>query len=143
MINKFRDIYPSNRINGLGFRFVNQIDLKPPRKPLNWKGLIKPELTSVLDSFVVDTNNISRSLQFLEFNEEDHRLRFQFGLFNSEYPNLISKKEFLLDYDCVTIGELSVNDITKITKQFHEIIYDLFEASIDEGLKELMIDDGE
>ena len=64
-------------------------------------------------------------------------------MFNSEYPNVISKKEFLLDYDCVTIGELSVNQIINTTKKFHEIIYDLFEASIDEELKELMRDDGE
>jgi uncharacterized protein (TIGR04255 family) len=141
IIKEFGKNYPLNRINSMGLRFINQIDLKPPKKPLNWKTYIKPELTSVLDKFVVDTTNISRSLQFLEFNEEDYRLRFQFGMFNSEYPNVISKKEFLLDYDCVTVGELSFNDILSTAGKFHEIIYDLYEASIDDELRELMKDE--
>lgn len=142
IINLFAKSYPLNKINRLGLRFINQIDIRPPKNPLKWENLIKPELTSVLDNFVTDnTANISRSLQFLEFNENDHILRFQFGMFNSEYPNVISKKEFLLDYDCVSVGGLSFNDIQSTTKKFHEIIYKLYEDSIEEDLREMMRDE--
>jgi len=141
VVDKFGKNYPLDNINRLGLRFVNQIDIKPPKKPFDWESLIKTDLTSVLDSFVAKSNNISRSIQFLEFNEEDHILRFQFGMFNSEYPNVVSQKEFLLDYDCVTIGELSFNDIINTAVDFHKIRYEMCESSIDHGLREMMRDD--
>ena len=143
IIDKVGSHYSLENINRLGLRYINQIDIKPPKKPLNWTGLIKKELTCLSDNFINDKNNISRSMQFLEMNGEDYRLRFQFGMYNSEYPNIISKKEFVLDYDCVTITSIGLGDVVNTTKNFHEIIYNWYEMSIDDKLRGMMSDEEE
>ena len=144
---KFEESYPLEKINSIGLRYINQIDITPPKKPLNWKNLINSDLTCVPDNFLKNgglcKDNMSRSMHFLEMSEEDYRLRFQFGMFNSEYPNSISKKEFVLDYDCITIGEISPNDTLAITKKFNNIIYNWFEMSIGSELKDMMKDEGD
>jgi len=55
-----------------------------------------------------------------------------------EYPNPIARKEFILDYDCYVMDEISAAEIPKLVKVLHEDAKDLFERSILDGLREKM-----
>jgi len=66
----------------------------------------------------------------LEFNTPDYFIRFQYGWFNSEYPNPIARKEFLLDYDCSSTNEKNFSSglISQIDI-FHDAIKEIFKNS--------------
>ncbi len=77
-------------------------------------------------------------MHYLELKEEGYNLKFQFGLFNSEYPNPISRKEFVLDYDCSTNEETDILEIFDKAKEFNKKIHEWFEKSIQDGLRDIM-----
>lgn len=70
-------------------------------------------------------------------NYDDYTMNFNFGLFNSEFPAKISRKEFALDYDCYT--ELfEPEDIDDYLIKFNSEIKNMFERSIKNGLRKHM-----
>lgn len=119
----FIDLYNIKIINRLGLRYINQIKLETGN-PLSWDNFINQYLFSISKNFVKekDRDNISRSMHFLEVNDEEYKLRFQFGMHNSEYPNPISRKEFILDYDCISKEEMEVEEVPNKVKMFNTII---------------------
>jgi len=130
-------LYPVKIANRIGLRYINQVYLDSG-DPLDWTNLINPILVSISEQFVESKDTIMRSMHFLEVGEEDYSLKFQFGLFNSECPGYINRKEFVLDYDCASRGEIDISQVLDTTKQFHKIIYDWFEKSIEDGLRQKM-----
>jgi uncharacterized protein (TIGR04255 family) len=69
---------------------------------------------------------------------DNHKVLFNFGVFNSEFPNTISKKEFILDYDCVSEDERSVETVLPVFTDFNNIVWDLFEKSIGDDLRGIL-----
>ena len=136
---KFIDLYNIKIINRLGLRYINQIKLETGN-PLNWDNFINQNLFSISKNFVKENyrNNISRSMHLLEINKEEYKLRFQFGMHNSEYPSPISRKEFILDYDCMSKEEMEIGEVPNKVKMFNAIIYEWFELSIMNDLREEM-----
>jgi uncharacterized protein (TIGR04255 family) len=61
-------------------------------------------------------------------------MRFQYGLFNSEYPNPIAKREFALDYDCFLQSEMAFSEVPGYLTKFHDEIEKLFRESVTEEL---------
>ncbi len=140
IISIFFEIYPVKISKRIGLRYVNQIKL-PEGDPLDWNGLINESLFDVTNRFIDEKDNLRRSMHSLEIKENEHNLRFQFGSFNSEYPNTIARKEFVLDYDCYTVEETDITDVSIKAKEFHEIISKWFEKSILDGLRDKMKSD--
>lgn len=138
--NEFFNLTNPKRI---GLRYINQIKL-PTGSPFDWDGLINENLFSAAKNFIVHKENLLRNLQFIEMREEKYRLKFQFGFFNSEYPNAIARREFVLDYDCFSSEEVEASEITLKAKLFNEAINSWFEQSISDGLRKIMgvIDSG-
>ena len=90
-------------------------------------------------NFISDKEDMSRHITLIELNKEDYRLRFQYGIANSLYPSKIIRKEFVLDYDCFTFESLeSPEEITSKVSEFNKTILDIFEESIEDGLRERM-----
>lgn len=139
IFDNFIDLYNIKLINRLGLRYINQIKLEVGN-PLNWNNLIDASLFSVSENFVKKNyrNNISRSMHFLGINEEEYNLIFQFGMHNSEYPSPINRKEFILDYDCMSKEEIDVIEVLNKVEKFNKIIYEWFESSIMNKLREEM-----
>jgi uncharacterized protein (TIGR04255 family) len=135
--NHFTETYKPTIVSRIGLRYINEIRISDGN-PFEWKYLINEKLFSVLHAFPDLQVNVSRSMHQLHFNKEDFKIVFQFGIFNSEYPNTITKKEFILDYDCISEEEHEPNSILDKFKRFNEEVYDLFEKSIDEKLRNLM-----
>lgn len=139
IFKKFIDLYNIKIINRLGLRYINQIKLETGN-PLDWNNLINQSLFFVSKKFVKANyrNYISRSMHLLEINEEEYKLRFQFGMHNSEYPSPINRKEFILDYDCMSKEEMEIREVPNKVKMFNTIIYEWFESSIMNDLREEM-----
>lgn len=139
IFKEFINLYNIKIINKLGLRYINQIKLETGN-PLDWDNFINQNLFSVSKNFVKENNrsNISRSMHLLEINEEEYKLRFQFGMHNSEYPNPINRKEFILDYDCISKEEMETGEVLNKVKMFNKIIYEWFESSIMNGLRQEM-----
>lgn len=118
----------SVKVSRIGLRYINQIIVKEGN-PFEWTGLIKEPLICGR-SFIEGINGVSRLMGILESNTPDYFIRFQYGWFNSEYPNPIARKEFVLDYDCYSINEINFSSglISQIDK-FHEAIKELFKNS--------------
>lgn len=133
----FCDIYRPELIKRIGLRYINQITM-PDGNPFEWDDLINADLTSNLKAFPGLQQNILRSMHQLHLIKDDFKIIFQFGIFNSEYPNAIAKKEFILDYDCVLEQETEPDGVIRYFNQFNIEIEKLFEHSINEGLRDIM-----
>lgn len=120
----------------LGLRYINEIILTE-NKVLEWKDYLNGSLLNNL-SFPEDPSKICRAFNNLELNEEDFIVRFQYGMFNPDYPAPIRKKSFILDYDAYYQGALNLEDITPKLDKFKVTIKSIFERSISDGLRKLM-----
>ncbi|MCG7849533.1 MAG: TIGR04255 family protein [ANME-2 cluster archaeon] len=118
----------SAKVSRIGLRYINQIIVKQGN-PFDWTGLIKEPLICSRH-FIEDIDGVRRLMGVLEFNTPDYFIRFQYGWFNSEYPNPIARKEFLLDYDCSSTNEINFSSglISQIDI-FHDAIKELFKKS--------------
>ncbi|MGD0951250.1 MAG: hypothetical protein ABR985_02460 [Methanotrichaceae archaeon] len=59
-------------------------------------------------------------------------------MYNPEYPNKITRKIFVLDYDCYTTDELNASEIKEKMEILQRDEEKLFESSIENGLREKM-----
>ncbi|MDR3291750.1 MAG: TIGR04255 family protein [Methanobrevibacter sp.] len=127
--------YELKETNYIGLRYINQIICKKG-KPFEWEGIID---SSLLNSNIYDKyEKISNFMHTLSFKKDDFNIIFHFGQFNSDYPNPIARKEFVLDYDCSIDESKSLIDVVSITEQMNNMIYNLFEDSIGEKLRRNM-----
>lgn len=133
----FIELYPVKIVSSIDLRFINQIRLDSG-DPMDWENLIHPSLFSITKDFTSDEDEVLRSMHLLDINENENKLRFQFGIFNSEYPNPIARKEFILDYDCRINEELETSEVYRKAEEFYGIIHKWFEKSIEDGLREIM-----
>jgi uncharacterized protein (TIGR04255 family) len=134
MYNSFSKIYQPGIINRIGLRFTNEIKLKG--NPLDWNGYINNDLYCFTNAF--PSLSLSRAMSQLHINLDDHKIIFQFGIYNSEYPNTISQKEFILDYDCSSKEECEPDVVLTKLKVFYEDIKMLFKRSRGEKLLQIM-----
>lgn len=131
-------LYSVAHVNRIGLRYINQIKWGIKEDPLDWENLLDPNLYMVPKNFVDESDSILRAMNVLEIEENEYYLRFQFGLFNSEFPSTIAQKEFVLDYDCYTDNQVDSSEIYDKGEEFNKIIYKWFERSIGEKLRSYM-----
>jgi len=129
--------FPSIISTRLGLRYINQINLEE-KHPFKWDTLLNKSLLESLN-FISNKKDMSRYITLIELAKEDYKLRFQCGIANSLYPSPIIKKEFVLDYDCYTFESLEkIEEILDKIIEFKDIITDMFEKSIEDGLRKVM-----
>ncbi len=126
----------SAKTSRIGLRYINQIILNEGN-PFDWNELIREPLTSNLN-FIERQNELSRLIGIIELNRSEYFIKFQYGWFNSEYPNPIAKKEFVLDYDCYSKNETDLLSVLNQVDTYHTAIKELFEYSTLENLKRIM-----
>jgi len=134
--NKFVEFYQPSIIKRVGLRYINEIKLEG--NPFDWQNLINQDLFSSINAVPDKREMISRAMHQIHFLDEDSKLVFQFGIFNSEFPNTITKKEFILDYDCISEEEREPNEVLPEFIKFNQKVSDLFEMNIEDGLREKM-----
>jgi uncharacterized protein (TIGR04255 family) len=131
------ELFPSIVSTRLGVRYINRINLEE-KDPFEWNNLLNKSLSDSMN-FISNKEDLSRHITLIELTKEDYRLRFQYGIANSLYPSSIIRKEFVLDYDCFTFESLEKQEeILDTVKEFNEVISNMFEKSIEDGLRKVM-----
>lgn len=134
--------YPAIRINRVGLRYINTIDLPAEKKARKswhnyWSKYINEALIKGL-SFPDEDGALSRQMNSTEMNYSDHMLRFQYGIYNADYPAPIKKNVFVLDTDVYAVGLIDIDDLKTYADRFHEHIISWFERAIKAELKDKM-----
>ncbi len=131
------DSYPVKVTKRIGLRYINQIHLDSG-SPTDWMEYINPDLFVFPKLIAKQEGSTLRYFNFIEVREKECRLKFQYGLFNSEYPNPITRKEFVLDYDCSIEEEIEISNIFDKAIEFHEVANRWFEVNILQKLRDIM-----
>lgn len=86
-----------------------------------------------------NTIEISRALGKIEYVQNDIRLNMVFGEFNRNYPGVIQKHDFVLDYDAFIQGLYKLSDIfPQKFEAAHDLIQQIFEQSITDRLRNIL-----
>ena len=136
VLNSLDLLNNSVRSKRMGLRYINQIRLDEG-DPFDWNGLIVDSLVPNT-VYTKDKNVLSRSLGWVDLTYNDFYVRFHYGMFNSEHPNPIARKEFVLDFDCYTKDEQDLSEVSTLLDRFHEKIKEMFECSILDDLRQIM-----
>jgi uncharacterized protein (TIGR04255 family) len=136
MYSNLYNIYHPGIIQKIGLRFTNEIKLTG--NPLDWDGIINHNLYCILTAFPDLSSSVSRVMSQLHINLGDRLLTFQFGIYNREYPNTISQREFILDYNCSSKEEYEPEGVLSKFRIFYEDIKSLFKQCRGEKLIKLM-----
>ena len=124
----------------LGLRYINQVH-EDVIDDNNIHEYINESLVNKVIFELEDDEGFSQLFSRLDLSKDDYQLTFQYGFFNPEYPSVTNKKDFILDYDCRLTKIDSVNsqfEVEEELKKMNEIIFDKFEYSTTNKLKELM-----
>jgi len=125
------------QIKRFGLRYINNVELQE-KDLTNWQEYINNDLLHVLD-FYENKKVLSRAISHLEFNFDDLYLRFQSGMRNPDYPAPISRKIFVLDYDCYS--EMLIDDFMDLENKLeksHDLIIQMFKSSITKRLEKIL-----
>ncbi len=128
--------YPKIQVKRLGLRYIDNIEI-PNESPTEWDKYLKPELNTIF-ALADNQETISRAFHVLEFNFGEDLLRFQFGMFNPDYPASIKKKIYTLDYDMYVTKILNKSEIGETLDRFHEKVNHSFEDVITDELRKIM-----
>lgn len=80
-----------------------------------------------------------RSMHTSEYRSDSLVLNFRYGMFNPEYPNIMTKNSFVLDYDCFSEEIIETSDLVIETiTQGHSLIQSLFEKNITDSMRKVM-----
>ena len=128
------------KLNFMGLRYINQIneDLITEN---NIKEYINPSLTDNVIFELGDGEKFSQIVSRLDLIKDYYNLTFQYGFFNPRFPDPTFKKDFILDYDCnITNMKLvkTEDDVLSELKKMNKFIYEKFEYSTTDKLRELM-----
>lgn len=133
--NSFYTSYENVVYSRLGLRYINEINL-PKGNPFQWDGFISPSLFAGIKA-IEPKDTISRAMSQIVFTKETHSIVFNYGMFNSEFPSPIARKEFILDYDAST-KEISRDKLKESVQLFNEDIVEMFESHIGDSLRDKM-----
>jgi len=120
-----------------GLRYVNILDVKED-DPLAWDKYINKDILGVID-FHEEKQYLTRAFHILEYNFNGLAIKYQFGIANPDFPATIRKKQFVLDIDAYSHGAFELHDIIQFIDDAHAKIQEIFEKSITEQTRELMV----
>ena len=141
----FRDILVSfflqNRVTAIrtGIRYINLFDSEKIKLQKNF---FASDIAATLVTKLPDDEHemsLIRSMHMSEYRLPTMTLNFRYGMFNPEYPNVLRKNNFALDYDCFTTDQLeSADEILRNLENGHQAIQYLFENAITDTMRKVM-----
>lgn len=131
-----KHLEPELVLSRVGLRYINIIDLQEGN-PLDWKGYVNADLLGMIN-FNKKHENLSRAFHVLEYNFENVNLKCQFGVANPDYPALVKRRQFVLDFDAHSVSVNDVDELSKIIMDSHDYVQEFFESSIGEEARKQM-----
>lgn len=142
ILDKLVKAYPNIKINRVGLRYIDQIELASDKKVRkSWRNYWNKYLnTHLLQGLLFADNDmaITRHMSTLEMNYGDHMLRFQYGIYNEDYPAPNKKNSFVLDTDIYAHGLFSTDEVKDSVDVYHQQAKNWFEKSIKAPLRNKM-----
>lgn len=134
--------YNPPQFTRLGLRYINEIVL-PEGNPLDWDGILQPDLITATKVASGDERQIVRSMHQGIFSSGEYTTVFNYGLVNPDFPNALARRVFVLDYDCSRNGPIPAGEVLQSLDAANVVCESLFEDCIGERLRERMgvIDD--
>lgn len=125
-------------LNFLGLRYINNIN--DPKITENIGEYINPDLSNMnlINNLEKNDEELVQIFTKLNFRKENYLLTLQYGLFNPNFPEVLSDKSFILDYDCVCNDISSIEEIKPNLKAMNKFIFNKFDYSITQKLLDLM-----
>lgn len=125
--------FPLDRI---GLRYVNEIRL--PGKAMDWEDIVRKEMVTAVTTPSATGGRLLRSMhQVVELHEQDQVL-LNYGLFNPDFPAPAVQRYFVIDVDCSRTGVIPINEALTCVKKLNDRAGEVFESSIEDGLREIM-----
>lgn len=139
VVDTFIEDFEIKVANRVGLRYVNLLKLNE-LNATDWSKYLNKKLLGMIDFSLENKMKISRTTGQIVQHDETRDLTFNFGLWNSDYPNVVTRKEFVLDYDCYTTLPTSLGGpkVSELVGEFNKKIELLFEASITDGLRKIL-----
>lgn len=134
--------YPGIKINRLGLRYIDSIDLITDRtQKKDWQSYWNKYISASLlcgIGFADDDDALTRQMNKIEMNYGDYMLRFQYGIHNSDYPAPNKKKMYILDTDVYSVGLMTIPEAMELLDVYHTKAKEWFEKSIKAALRTKM-----
>lgn len=140
----FRDIvqefcrFAKVPIQRTGIRYINIFDSTEIKVQKNF---FSNDIGATLVTKMIDQDGplLVRSMHTNEYRINTMKIAFRYGLYNPEYPSVLSKNSFVLDYDCYIDDALEGSEnVVQTIEQGHEYIQALFEDSITDSLRKVL-----
>lgn len=128
-----------NRVSAsrTGIRYINIFD--SAKLKLQKKFFIPEIAASLKVTAKEESPHLIRSMHMAEYRINDMTMNFRYGMFNPEYPNVLKKNNFALDYDFFSNDIIdSADGIMYVLDKGHQEIQAMFEKSITDSLREVM-----
>ena len=119
-------------------------NLLPTDKKVS-KTMFSPKLSKVMIASLIDEQELLkpiRSMVTTEYVADDIKVTYRAGIYNQFYPMPISKDDYALDIDCYTNSAIeSAEDLERFIERAHGMIQMLFEKSINDKMRGVMMKD--
>ncbi len=121
----------------VAIRYINIIKF-PDGDTYDFENFINKSL--LLSTIEYKKLGLCRSVgnMFIKDEDEDLLVNFVYGFANSEFPNRISKREFILDFDCYKITDDKNILISQTLESIRNSVNKIFEQSIGNNLRNEM-----
>jgi uncharacterized protein (TIGR04255 family) len=139
LLGPFMSAAKITTIQRMGLRYVNRIKLDES-KPLEWTKYINNDLIGSLKFIRENSLRIARAMNQLVVKGSNADVIVNYGLWNQDYPNELTRKDFVLDLDCASRLPFDVNEspILDLLTEYNGQLTSLFELSIEDGLRSKM-----
>jgi len=124
---------PKTTINRTGIRFINVFDFPIGSFAISQEYFAKSITGHYAD--MTDIGKCCRSFMINEFVENDIKIRIQSGFINPDYPAVIKRNHFVLDFDAYYDFPHLIKDVENYFKRLHDLIELKFESLITEKLR--------
>jgi uncharacterized protein (TIGR04255 family) len=128
--------FPDIKAGRFGLRYVNKIEGEGLPTVAGWEEYISEMLVGPTRFFA--SESLTRLVHIAELKCGDLDLRFQFGMPNPDYPAVMKRPSFVLDFDAYVQAAHELQTSLQYMDQAHGCIQRLFEQSITNRLRERM-----
>jgi uncharacterized protein (TIGR04255 family) len=136
-LDSFRNHFGAVQFNRIGLRYVNEITLTEGA-PLDWDGLINPNLVTSVKAGLVNGLRMTRSVHQLIAIKDDISVILNYGINNPDFPNPVARRQFILDQDCYVSGLVESGEADQRIRDVNVLAEEVFEHSIEDGLRQKM-----